>query len=298
MTDHPIFEKFSAYAGPVPAGCQTDYMGSRIRCEFVANSAPSPAEVSMGCPPLDEEYFEWIDILESVSRARDRYTMMELGAGYGRWAVRAASAARQRRIPSVHLVAVEGEPLHFKWLKEHFRENGLIPEEHSLVQAVVSDKPGKTLFYVGMPQAGQDRADQWYGQAIAGSYEKPKTTAQELYEGFPVLQLKSGWKSIEVEAVTLTNLLRNLDRVDLIDMDVQGEELKIVQSSIDELDRKVCRLHIGTHAHELEKGLKETLGSHGWTNHFDFPCQTTTETAWGPVSFDDGVQSWSNPRFQ
>ena len=150
--------------------------------------------------------------------------------------------------------------------------NGLDPAQHTLVQAVVSDQPGTTLFYVGMPKGGQDRADQWYGQAIARSYEKPRNKAQELYEGIPVIELKSGWKSIEVQAVTLGSLLRDLDRVDLIDMDVQGEELKIVRSAIDDLDRKVCRLHIGTHAHEVEKGLKETLGSHGWNCHFDYPC--------------------------
>jgi FkbM family methyltransferase len=298
MTNHPIFEKFSPYSGPVPEGCQIDYIGTNTRCEFVATTTPSPSEVQMACPPVDEEYFEWVDILESVSRAHDRYTMLELGAGYGRWAVRAATALRQRGIQKCHLVAVEGEPLHFKWLQQHFRQNGLQPAEHTLVQAVVSDQPGTTLFYIGMPNGGEDRADQWYGQAIAGSYEKPRNKAQELYEGLPVVELKSGWKSIEVQAVTLGNLLRNLDRVDLIDMDVQGEELKIVRSAIDELDRKVCRLHIGTHNPEVEKGLKETLRSHGWNCHFDYPCNSTTETRFGPVSFGDGVQSWTNPRMQ
>lgn len=114
MTDHPVFEKFSPYSGPVPENCQTDYMGTRTRCEFVANTAPSPSEVQMGNPPVDEEYFEWIDILESVSLARDSYTMMELGAGYGRWAVRAASALRQRGIRQCHMVAVEAEPVPFR----------------------------------------------------------------------------------------------------------------------------------------------------------------------------------------
>jgi FkbM family methyltransferase len=293
---HPIFEQFSAYAGPVPEGCQTDYLGTNTRCEFVANTAPSPSEVQMGYPPIDEEYFEWVDILESVSRARDRYTMLELGAGYGRWAVRAATAARQRGIQHCHLVAVEAEPLHFKWLKQHLAINGLNSAEHTLVQAVVSEQPGKTLFYVGMPQTGQDRADQWYGQAIAGSYEKPRQQTEELYEGLPIIELKSGWKAIEVPAVTLASLLQKLDRVDLIDIDIQGAELTVIRSAIDEIDRKVCRLHIGTHAHDLEQGLKETLGSHGWLCHVDYPCQSTTETAFGTVRFGDGVQSWTNPR--
>jgi len=297
MTNHPVFEKFSPYSGPVPGGCLTDYMGTRTRCEFVANAAPSPSEVHMGNPPVDEEYFEWIDILESVSQVRDSYTMLELGAGYGRWAVRAASALRQRGIRQCHLVAVEAEPVHFGWLKQHFCDNGLDPAQHTLVNGAVSDQPGKTLFYFRMP-GRQDRADEWYGQFITRSHEKLRTKAREFYADFPVFEHKSGWKSIEVPAVTLGSLVRDLDHVDLIDMDVQGEELKIVRSAIDDLDRKVRRLHIGTHAPEIEKGLKETLGSHGWICHFDYACGSTTETAFGPVTFGDGVQSWTNPRFQ
>ena len=96
----------------------------------------------MGNPPVDEEYFEWIDILESVSLARDSYTMMELGAGYGRWAVRAASALRQRGIRQCHLVAVEAEPVHFGWLQQHFADNGLDPAQHTLVHGAVCDQPG------------------------------------------------------------------------------------------------------------------------------------------------------------
>jgi len=303
MTNHPVFEEFSPYSGPVPEGCQTDYIGMNTRCEFVATTTPSPSEVQMVCPSIDEEYFEWIDVLESVSLARDRYTMLELGAGYGRWAVRAALALRQRGIQHCHLVAVEGEPVHFKWLRQHLCDNGLNPAEHTLIQGAVTDQPGKTLFYIGMPQGGHDRADQWYGQAIARSYEKLRTKwlwtkAQNFYEGFRVLKFKSGWKSIEVRAVTLESLLHDLDRVDLIDMDVQGQELKIVRSAIDEVDRKVCRLHIATHTPEIEKGLKDTLGSRGWICHFDFPCLSTNATAFGPVSFEDGVQSWTNPRMQ
>jgi FkbM family methyltransferase len=298
MTNHPVFEKFSPYSGPVPEGCQIDFVGSTTRCEFVEISNPFPSEVHLVYPTVDEEYFEWIDILESVCLARDRFTMLDLGAGYGRWAVRAAAALRRRGIERCHLVAVEAEPLHFKWLKQNLCDNGLQPAEHTLIQAAVTDQPGKTLFYIGMPDGGQDRADQWYGQAIARSYEQLRTKTTKCYEGFPVLQLESGWKSIEVQAVTLGGLLRDLDRVDLIDMDVQGEELKIIQSAIDEVDRKVCRLHVATHTPELQKGLRETLESRGWICHFDFPCFSTTETAFGTVRFEDGVQSWTNPRLQ
>ena len=278
MTDHPVFEKFSPYSGPVPEGCQTDYMGTRTRCEFVADAAPSPSEVQMACPPVDEEYFEWIDILESVARARDSYTMMELGAGYGRWAVRAAAAVRQRGIQNV---------IWWPWKRSRCISNGCSNTSAKTAwtrrntrwcrpwSAIV---PVRRFSVSECRRAAKIAPTNGMASCIPRSHDKPRNKGQEFYEGIPVIELKSGWKSIEVPAVTLASLLRDLDRVDLIDMDVQGEELKIIRSAIDDLDHKVCRLHIGTHAHHLEKGLKRALGSHGWICHFDYPCQSKTET--------------------
>jgi FkbM family methyltransferase len=246
--------------------------------------------------PLNEEYFEWIDVLESVEAANNNFVMVELGAGYGRWLVRAVLALRQRDPAKCHSVAVEAEPKHFQWLRQHFRDSGVDPEEHTVVQAVVSDRPGTALFYVGMPSGGLDRADQWYGQAIAQSYEKVDCN-QGFYEGFSTFRLKSGWTAIKVPSITLNSLLKCHDRVDLIDMDVQGEELKVVASSVEGLQRRVARLHIGTHGHGIEDGLRKVLGGMGWICSADYPCLSKADTPWGSVDFLDGVQSWVNPRF-
>jgi hypothetical protein len=39
----------------------------------------------------------------------------------------------------------------------------------------------------------------------------------------------------------LSDILPEAHRIDLIDLDVQGEELKVIVSSIEELDRQVAR---------------------------------------------------------
>jgi hypothetical protein len=44
-----------------------------------------------------EDYFEWIDLLTAIDRAGTQFTMIELGAGYGRWIANAAAAMRRRR---------------------------------------------------------------------------------------------------------------------------------------------------------------------------------------------------------
>jgi FkbM family methyltransferase len=296
---HPVFAHFPPYSGVCEQGFSIDFLGSKVRTEFVSGAVASGTNVTTQYPPLDEEYFEWIDILESVRAAKEKYTMVELGAGYGRWAVRAACAARRCR-PDLpfHLVAVEAEPKHFEWMKRHFRDNQVDPRQHTLVRAAVGDKAGTAMFYVGSPESSGNVAADWYGQALTKSYEEVEKRRFGRYEGFRVLKFKSGWRAIETECVVLGKVIGDLTRVDLIDMDVQGAELKVVGSSMDLLDRTTVRMHIGTHDREIEAGLRELLRAHRWECLADYSCLGRNETPWGPVEFSDGVQSWVNPRLR
>jgi hypothetical protein len=145
---HPVFQKFPNLFGPLGAEYRVDFFGIKTRAKFLSAAFAESMRVRTVYPPVDEEYFGWIDLLESVAAARGSYTMMELGAGYGRWAIRAGRVvALQRQIP-FHLVAVEAEPQHFKWLQQHLRDNEIDPREHTLLNAAVSDRPGKSLFYI------------------------------------------------------------------------------------------------------------------------------------------------------
>ncbi len=231
-------------------------------------------------PMFDEEYFEWIDLLESVVAASKNYTMIELGAGYGRWVVRAAMAAQQYD-PKLRctMVAVEAEPTVYGWMKEHFRHNGLKPRHHTLLHGAVTNQPGKVEFYIGGPVGGaHDLApDAWYGQSISKDYEVAESKSAGRYNGFKVLRYKSGWRSIRIPGVSLKSILKKFDRVDLIDLDIEGEELPTLTAVAAELDAKVKRLHIGTHGKEIEAGLRTLLSAHGCGNAAStIPCSRHT----------------------
>jgi hypothetical protein len=44
-------------------------------------------------PVFDEEYFEWIDLLQTLNAAEERFTMLELGrAGAAVWSIIAGLA--------------------------------------------------------------------------------------------------------------------------------------------------------------------------------------------------------------
>lgn len=294
---HSIFSKFTPFKGTAAAGCDRDFIGSSVRRAFWAGEPrDSEIHVEAPLPAFDEEYFEWIDVLESVAEARGRYTMMELGAGFGRWAVRAALANRQFNAGVAHhLIAAEPEPIHFEWLQTHFRDNGIDPDAHTLIRAAVSASSGNAALCVGSPM-GNDAPDVWYGQLLVKFKEAPQGVAKDTHAGFRVHRYKSGWKSISVPVVSVGDLLRKVDRVDLIDLDVQGEELVAIEPAMEELDRKARRLHIGTHEAGIECGLRKVLGAHGWRCVADYGCGGARETPYGTIDFNDGVQSWINPR--
>jgi len=291
---HPVFYEFVPYAGPAPAGFQVDFLGCRTRDEFLTSFMRAGA-ARPGYPPQDEEYPEWIDVLESVVSARGSYTFIELGAGFARWSVRAAQAVRQFSGLPFHLVAVEAEPRHFQWLSKHLRDNGIDPAAHTLIQAAVRATSGDALFYVGLEDGKDGGPAEWYGQCVAKEHDRVVAGGSE-YLGLAVQQHRSGYKSIRVAAITLQEILRDLQQVDLMDLDIQGEELAVISSAIDEISRCVKRLHIETHGRGIDKGLRRLLPKSGWKCLAEYKCCSKQNTPWGRVNFTGGVQSWLNPR--
>ncbi len=94
--------------------------------------------------------------------------------------------------------------------------------------------------------------------------------------------------------MTLTRILAKYNRVDLIDLDVQGAELEVLSAAIEPLSRQVKRVHVGTHSADIEDGLRHLFSSHGWKNVNDYRCLSVNQTPYGEIKFGDGVQTWVN----
>lgn len=286
MLNHPIFDGFRAYSGPLRE--HVDWIGMRYRAEWWPE-VPTPE-----FPALNEELFEWIDLLEAVDAARGRFTMLELGAGFGRWGIRGALAARQRGIRDISARFVEGEPQHARWIRDALALNGLDDIDADIVEAAISYAgAGKPIPFVVAMQDYDARS--WYGQAVGAPAGMNPT--ERTYFGHRVHELSWG-KAIYVGAVTFEELAAGLDVIDFVDMDLQGAELELIEHAAQLFSRKVRRVHIGTHGSEIEDGLRRIFQSEGWAPQWDFPLQTRVETEFGPVFFNDGVQGWINPRLR
>lgn len=295
--DHPVFSQFVPYSGPVFEDCRADFVGTQTHRNYLPGEFSKDQRES--ATERAEEYFEWIDVLESAATAKDRYTMIEIGAGYGRWACRAALAAKSRGIQNVRIAAVEAEPLHLQWLDEHFTRNGLTSAEYRVYPFAVAAKPGKTMFMINKPGGTpEEMARQWYGQSLASGKSVLKPVKAPDYCGHRVFTMQSGVQAVQVRVEQFDTVLKDYDAIDLLDFDIQGFELEVIRSCIEEIEAKTRLVHIGTHGVDLEAGLRELFASRGWQCRFDFQCLQENDTPYGRISFNDGVQSWANPTWK
>lgn len=286
MEHHPIFERFTPYSGPSPAGEHLDFIGARFRGEWSGNRSIEGCDaITAALPTLNEEYFEWCDLLEAVDAAEGAFTMVELGAGYGRWGIRGARAAQQRGL-ATRLIFVEAEPQHAAWIREALAINAI---EGEVIEAAIAYDGQPVPFAVN---SATYNAENWYGQARVGDVGEETADSyfgRKLYRSGPYGQIMA-------PAMTLEDVLADLDFVDLVDSDLQGAEREMILNSMPIINERVRRMHIGTHSDEIEEICRKAFTAAGWRNVWDFGLQADRDTPYGPSWFGDGVSSWINPR--
>jgi FkbM family methyltransferase len=273
-----VFREFPRWQGRVPAHHEVDFLGHIVSRRYHGGLPLYPARhAAPGYPAPNEEIFEWIALLEAVLTARDTFTMVELGAGYGRWLARAACAIRVKRPQlRMRLIGVEAEPTHFAWMHEHLSRNGVAPHSCTLIHAAVNGTNEPVHFTVGHPE-------EWYGQAILPSADC----------GF------GDWPQAEVvtmPSVTIPELTAGVDYVDLVDMDIQGAELPCIAQSIGTLTQKVRRVLVATHGDDIHRAIYGILRDAGWQCEAAYGPQSKQQTEFGPINFSDGVQYWTRAR--
>jgi FkbM family methyltransferase len=296
--DAGVFAPFRPWSGWVPEGYWANWLGVRTSAKVWAFS-PQDLEVfsrgrheTTGYPYHDEHVLDFSPLLEAVLGAQGRFVMIALGAGWGRWLTAGAAAARQRGL-GYHLVGVEAEPDHFRWLKEHLEENGVRPAECRLFNAAASAHTGACWFYVGKP-------DSWYGQKIVPDSAVPRKWWWWVPVGKEVEH--QGERLRRIRSVNARDVLSAAGGVvDYLHMDIQGTELDFLAAGAELIQQRVRRVNIGTHSAEIEAGLRRLFGQLGWINRHDVPMNGLLPVFVGDqqvstVQFGDGVQVWVNPR--
>lgn len=304
--DEQVISSFPAYQGSGTKGFITNFLGVKTRTQFhnmfpgwdgLVESVPLPAN----CHATS---LEWAGALRAVLEANERLVAVELGAGWAPWLVSLATAAQQRGVRQVHLVGVEGSQSHFDFMRTHFLDNELDPDQHQLLHAVVGKVDGQAQFPV-LP----DPSVHWGTAAIYSDSANVPSTAL----GKAMRRLRT-WaspkrrfsrnshipgtppcdKAVEhVDCYSLNTLLRPLAAVDLLHVDIQGAEADVLLSAERAIRSKVKRIVVGTHGRDIEMQLLNGLARQGWLLEADEACvyvQQGTEM----TLLRDGCQVWKN----
>ncbi len=219
---------------------------------------------------------EWGAALRAVDLARNTFTMIELGCGWGCWMNSTGSAARRQGL-DVHLIGVEGDQGHLAFARETCDINGFYGSAVTLIHGVAAGQSGAALF----PR--QDiPGTEWGSQPIfnAGAGKRLKAVKSGKYDELPM--------------VSLAEIVAPYSRIDLLHIDIQGGEADLVSACLPTIAEKVAYMVIGTHSRQIEGRLCETLLQAGWRLEMERPA--LLKHGMVPVVTVDGVQGWRNPK--
>ncbi len=270
-----LCRKFRRFEGPGRIGYITNFLGGITDVKVIDGIGGLSGMVEGYPVPRNfhGDVLEWVGTLRAVVEAGERFTMIELGAGWAPWCVAGYLAAKQRGVEEIRLIAVEAGVGHIAFVRDHFAINGVPEECATVVHGIAGTVDGEALF----PLAGEP--SRTYDGAAIGQNEA--TGRETQYQRLPSYRLET--------------LARGYGMVDLIHCDIQGAEAAMFQEAIGWVQAKVRRVVIGTHSFGIDRALVNLFGRAGWELEGMNAC-VMREEAERPVGIADGTQVWRNPR--
>lgn len=281
QTDIDLFRRFAMPAEALP-GKITDFMGIRTSTSFHPWASGHDNKVLAELPVPDDqlraeaiEYFALFDALERAPS--DRFAMAEIGASYGPWTCAAAVCAARTGRTEIKLSAVEASSYLFALIPQHLAENGVDPADVQMINGACASERTQLYFpKVSNPgeNGGQVRADKSDTDYLNRKVE------HEVVEAYPL------------------NELIPTGIVDLIHMDVQGQEVSVLSPVMKILSNRVRNVFVGTHSRRIEGELLELFHRHGWQLVRERPTRFAYSAAHDDIvawTSRDGGQYWHNP---
>jgi hypothetical protein len=314
-----IFDGIDGWSGVVPAGFVVDFFGTHTRKRFLeiwgTQTTAADGREQRALPPSltdganSELWFEAADWVLAAREARGRYVMITLGANYGYQAVGSCRALQLLNPMPYKLVAVEPIPDNMDWVRCNMRDNDIDPDEQWLLQAAIGANNDPVLFPIGSPGLGAQNCIATNEVAARMQYLRDFVAQGQTEEALrnillhnttglrqDIIKGKNLFGEIRfVSAITLRDVLGPLERVDLLESDLQESEILVFPPFRSLLKRKVHRMHIGTHGRAVHQSLLQMFIDDGWEIVFSYEPETAHESVLGRFTVNDGVLSIRNP---
>jgi FkbM family methyltransferase len=304
---HPIFDQFNRTPARMENGVYVDFLGisTTSECSMTVISPPQETldlssmhqqaagkrvtvyEQGTDLPHRStEEYLEYVDILTAVDKAEGKFTFVDLGAGLGFWSIVAHHAClRRKRMPQIQsqILSVEPSPFRCGVIENNFKLNGIdssnayiancgltqldegqfympVGETHDGLAACILQSPDMDKFFRDYPSAKA------FNSEFSGKVQ-------------PFVPIKTR---------KLASLLEPVNKVDLIDWDIQALEFEVILANRELLKKKVKNMHISTHRQHIDHYLMQVLIADGWKINYFYPLNQISETPYGTFMFGDG----------
>jgi FkbM family methyltransferase len=300
------------WSGHVPEGYVTDFLGILTEGRFLWNkTGPFVGHyVSTKFPTLEtsgEGLFEIAEWFYSAREAVDQYVAISLGAAYGAQLVGAWKTLQAINPLPARLVAIEPVPQNCEWIRRHMTTNGIDPNDHCIMQVALGADYEPVLFPVGAPGTGLTTGIATNSAEFRASYTellKRRGHSERVLENIFLYNSTGITHELGhnyagdikfISSVTLHDVLWPFDRIDLLEVDIQGMEIPVIAPCMDLVNRKVRRLHVGTHGHEIHASLRAMFLAARWEFVFDYTPGTRHITSRGPLEIGDGILGLRNP---
>jgi hypothetical protein len=324
LKDEEVIQSFPRYEGAGCAGYIVDFLGVKTRTSYIIGLEKEGGALEGYPIPYNfhATAAEWSGVLRAVLDAEKEIVAVELGAGWAPWLVTVARAAQLKGIKSFRLLGVEGSEAHCAYMASHFRDNGIDPEAHAILHGVVGESDGEAEFppmpdptagygaravFLPPPPIPDGQRNHGFLFNFRANIRRSIKWIASLGRGASAAHLigsknlnnsgsDEGSPNLRVNCFSLPTLLKPFSKVDLLHMDIQGDEYKVVLSARDVLKQKVVRMVIGTHSRAIEQQLLDELAWQSWILESQEAC-TFLQEGRRMLQTGDGCQVWRNTAF-
>jgi len=283
-----LINKHSQYGqiSPHPE-CVTNFLGIKIPID-VFPEILSGIKGTVEKPPIPANWHTDIAEFGAVFRAIDyagpTFSIVELGCAWGCWLNNAGIGAK-RLGKRIKLIGIEGDKEYVYIAKKVLILNGFNFDEFIIYNAIATDKNGYIFFPI------RNDTSNFGLQPIIIDIDN-------LYE---IDKLRKTKKYIELRSISIAEIINEngLEKIDLLHVDIQGEEFDFISKNIQDISEKVSYIVIGTHSRQIEGKLFALLYENGFALEIERPAilsyNETEIIVNDKVSVSvDGVQGWRN----
>ena len=316
-----LFDVIQPWGGEVPPGYRVDFLGTMTDLRFEALWGNDPAKAAGGyletatpfigdSPDGNAEF--WFESADWVLAAADALRFFRHGHAGGLLRLPGCRSYRALQFFNAmpcKLVAIDPIPENIAMTKQHFRDNGINPDDHWLITAAISDTNDPVFFPIGVPGTGIQNCVSTNAAGAREVYVRElidNGRAEEALRNLLAANSTGITKDLLpghdfqaeiklVSATTLRDILGPFDRVDYLEADIQQSEIIVFPPFIELLKKKVRRIHLGTHGQHVHWALHHMFEANGWEIVFSYEPDSTHRSALGTFKTNDGVLTVKNP---